>query len=229
MSTEQLPLKEWIIIFYPQTGATRLCPSLDFAQNIVGQKSFLQNGYKSPNDFRVKHDHTKLEDCWRKAHKHHAWSFPKTAIGSLEDYSPEPPDCGTEEFARRFWEFLQDVGDRLTRPRDQVMGKPKENYQLRVVDMRNLVADTEAFKEKYNKQARIVFQCLLDTDKEFLTEEEIKKAIYGLVATRTLKTKQEPWVIFQYYRPQFIKDGYVLRGGKPRQSRKQHELVGDYE
>jgi hypothetical protein len=103
------------------------------------------------------------------------------------------------------------------------MGNPKENYQLRVVDMTKLSSDEEAFKNKYNKQARTVFQALLDTGKEFLTEEEIKKAIYRLVAERALKTKQEPWVIFQYYRPQFIKDGYVIRGRKSKTSRKDQE------
>jgi hypothetical protein len=224
MSTESLPVKEWIVIFYPQTGAARLCPSVDFAQNIVSSKSaFAQHVYRSPNDFRVRHDHVKLETCWKLLHKSASWQLPKTAIGKLEDYDPEPPDCGTEEFAKRFWEFVQDVGDRLSTPRMAVMGNPKENYQLRVVEMTKLSGDEEAFKNKYNKQARTVFRALLDTGKEFLTEEEIKKAIYRLVAERALKTKQEPWVIFQYYRPQFIKDGYVVRGRKPKTSRKEQE------
>jgi hypothetical protein len=71
----------------------------------------------------------------------------------------------------------------------------------------------------YNKQAKTVFVALLENGRQFLTEEDIKKLIYSLVAERKLLTKQEPWVIFQYYRPQFIKDGYVIRGRAPKKSR----------
>lgn len=230
MSSDQLPVDEWIVLFYPQTGAARLCPSIDFAKNSVGAKSFLSNGYKSPADFRFKHDHAKLENCWRLVHEHHSWSMPKTAIGKLEDFSPDPPDCGTEEFCNRLWEFIQAVGDRLTKPRIQVMGKPKEHYELKLALMKDAV-ENGTVQEIYNKQARTLFLALLDTGKEFLNEEEIKKLIYGLVAARALKTKQEPWVIFQYYRPQFINDGYVVRGGKPRKSRQSNDFYGadDYE
>jgi hypothetical protein len=223
--SEQLPIDEWIVIFYPQTGVARLCPSLDFAANILSSRSaFASHVFKSPNDFRVRYDHTKLEECWKLLYKSTAHYLPKTAIGKLDDHSPEPPDCGTEEFAKRFWSFIQDVGDRLSTPRMQVMGTPKHNYQLRLADMDKLYEDTEAFKNKYNKQARCVFTALLNEGKEFLTEEEIKKVIYRLVAARELKTKQEPWVIFQYYRPQFIKDGYVIRG---RASKSKGQSDGD--
>jgi len=157
-------------------------------------------------------------------HKTASWKMPKTAIGKIEDFSPEPPNCGTEEFAKLFWDFIQNVGDRLSTPRMAVMGTPKHNYQLRLSEMDKLYEDTEAFKDKYNKQARCVFTALLNIGKEFLTEEEIKKAIYRLVAERQLKTKQEPWVIFQYYRPQFIKDGYVIRG---RASKTKDNTDGD--
>lgn len=224
MSLDQLPINEWVVIFYPQTGAARLCPSLDFAQNVVTSAStFHKHVYKSPNDFRVRHDHAQLENSWRALHKTSSWKLPKTALGKVEDYSSEPPDVDTETFSKLFWEFLQNVGDRMSAPRMSVMVNPKENYQLRVGEMTKLANDEEAFKEKYNKQARTVFLALLNNGKEFLTEEEIKKIIYRLVADRTLKTKQEPWVIFQYYRPQFIKDGYVLRGRVPKTSRKEED------
>lgn len=213
MSTDELPIDEWVVIFYPQTGAVRLCPTLDFAENATSSKTaFLQHVYKSPNDFRIRHDHMQLEKCWRAVYKTASWAMPKNATGSLEGYSPEPPDVDTETFVKLFWKFLQDVGDRLSKPRMSVMTKTKENYELRLAAMTKLAGDDELFKETYNKQARAVFTALLDYGQQFLTEEEIKKLIYRLVAERILKTKQEPWVIFQYYRPQFIKDGYVVRG-----------------
>lgn len=211
----ELPLREWIVIFYPTTGAARLCPTLDFARGTISGSTFLKHVYKSPNDFRVKHDHMTLEKCWRLLYKTAAWRFPQTAIGALEDYSAEPPDVGTEEFAKLLWEFIQDVGDRLVAPQMNMTVKVKENYELKLGKMKELIDDEKAFKETYNKQARTVFQALFEIGEQFITEDQIKKTIYTLVAERRLKTKQKPWVVFQYYRPQFIKDGYVIRG-RPR-------------
>jgi len=211
MPAHELPIREWVAIFYPTTGAVRLCPSVDFAKQSISASSFNKHLYKSPNDFRQRHDHATLENCWRLLHKHVSWQFPKTAIGSIDSYSDVPPDTGTEDFCNLFWDFIQDVGDRLQAPQVKT-DREKDHYELVIGKMTALVNDLEVFKLTYNKQARTVFKALLDTGKQFLTEEEIKKLIYGLVAQRQLKTKQEPWIIFQYYRPQFIKDGYVVRG-----------------
>ncbi len=211
----ELPLNEWIVIFYPQTGATRLCPTLDFAHNHL--KTFVKtNLYRNPNDFRVKHDHGFLEQCWRTVHSRHTEYTPKTATGSIEDHSYDPPDVGTEEFAKQLWQLLQDVGERLSVPltggsKNDVTAT-KENYEFRLGDMSKLIDDETAFKGLYNNQARTVFEALWRKNEQFLDEYEIKKLIYTLVANRELKTKQKPWVVFQYYRPQFIKDGFVIRG-----------------
>ena len=211
----ELPLNEWIIIFYPQTGATRLCPTLDFAHNHL-KTVVTTNLYKSPNDFRVKHDHAFLEKCWRTAHERHSDYLPKSATGRIDDHEYDPPDCGTEEFARRLWQLLQDVGERLSVPSTggskNDSTATKENYEFRLGDMTALISDEDAFKDKYNNQARTVFEALWHKNEQFLDEDQIKKLIYTLVANRALKTKQKPWVIFQYYRPQFIKDGFVIRG-----------------
>jgi len=214
----ELPIREWIVIFYPTTGATRLCPTLDFAKNAVTSMStFNKHVYKSPNDFRVRHDHHALEKMWVELHKSVSWRFPKTAIGKLEDYPVTPPDLGTEEFCRKLWDFLQDVGDRLSTPQmSGTKAQTKENYELRLGLMNDLVSDEEKFKNQYNNQARTVFVALLDHGKQFLNEDEIKRIILMLVANRQLKTKQEPWVVFQYYRPQFIKDGFIVRGRQPK-------------
>lgn len=213
----ELPTREWIVIFYPTTGATRLCPTLDFAKNYVNGSTFAKHGYKSPADFRARHDHHALEKMWKELYKSRSWAMPKSAIGKLEDYSPEPPDVGTEEFCKLFWEFLQDVGDRLIAPQmSGTKAQTKEKYELKLAAMHQLMDDEEAFKEQYNNQARIVFRALFDHGKQFLNEDEIKRIIFTLVAERKLKTKQEPWVIFQYYRPEFIRDGYVIRGRAPK-------------
>lgn len=206
----ELPINEWIVIFYPRTGAVRLCPSLDYATQTLSSKSAAQHIYKSPNDFRTRHDHHSLESFWVLLHKHVSWGFPKTAVGSLENYSQQPPDVGTEEFCKLFWNFIQDVGDRLVAPQQEVQ-RSKEHYELRLSKMKELI-ESEDYKKTYNNQARTVFETLYQENKQFLVEDEIRSLILGLVAARRLKTKQDPWVIFQYYRPQFIKDGFIVRG-----------------
>lgn len=218
MSLDELPLNEWVVIFYPTTGAARLCPTLDFARNVAKSTlTFNKHVYRSPNDFRTRHDHHELERSWVELYKTAAWRFPKTATGHIENYTKTPPDVDTETFCKLLWEFIQDVGDRLTVP--QITGskaETKEQYQLKLGAMRQLMEDEDAYKKKYNNQARIVFEALYNNYEEFLNENEIKKIILNLVAQRKLKTKQEPWTIFQYYRPQFIKDGYVIRGRAPK-------------
>lgn len=216
MSVNELPLKEWIVIFYPTTGVVRLCPSLDFAHNQAGSPATIaKHVYRNPADFRARHDHATLEKAWVEVYKFVNWRFPKTAIGKLEDFDITPPDVDTETFCKLLWEFAQAVGDRLSTPR---LGadKTKQNYQLKLGDMRVLMENEKLFKEKFNNQARIVFTALFDNDEELLTEDRIKKIIYRLVADRQLKTKQEPWIIFQYYRPEFIKSGYMIRGRQPK-------------
>lgn len=212
---DQLPTNEWVVIFYPQTGSVRLCPTLDYANHYLSAKSALTHVYKSPAVFRQRHDHDSLERFWRAVYKNAAFYLPKTATGTLEGHDPTPPDVDTETFANLFWQLLQDVGDRLVAPVIKTE-KAKDQYELKLVAMRALAEDEGTYKKTYNKQARTVFSALLDYNQQFLTEDDIKKLIFELVAARKLKTKQKPWVIFQYYRPQFIKDGFIVRGKGPK-------------
>jgi hypothetical protein len=222
MSLYELPLNEWIVIFYPQTGATRLCPSLDFAKNYI-KSSSMTSIYKSPAEFRSRHDHHFLEKCWTVLYKRSLEGLPKSASGILDGYSETPPDVGTEQFVKLFWQFLQDVGDRLQAPSTGA-GLTKDNYELKFPLMHALASDEKAFKLKYNNQARRVFTALLENGRQFLQEDEIRRVVYGMVVDRELKTKQDPWTVFIYYRPQFIKDGYIVRGlERAKKVRKQND------
>lgn len=211
----ELPRDEWVVIFYPQTGSTRLCPTLDFAKQVLTSVHSHKHIYKSPGDFRYRHDHHALESFWRALYKSSSWRVPPTATGVLDDYEETPPDVGTEEFCNLLWKFMQDVGDRLVQPAIRI-DKTKEHYELKISAIGELVESGE-IREKYNRQASLVLTALYENGKQFLLEDEIKALILRLVADRQLKTKQEPWVVFQYYRPQFIKDGYVIRGRAPRE------------
>lgn len=209
----ELPINEWIVVFYPQTGSVRLCPTLDYAEQMLSSKSsFSQHVYRSPADFRQRYDHPTIEKLWKAAHKNAAWSFPKTATGKLEDWDLTPPDCGTEDLCARFWNMLQDIGDRVQAPVEKTKGSSR-TYEFKLAEMKAFT-ESDDYEERYNNQSRVVFEALLNERRQILTEDEIRTIIYGLVASRRLKTRQEPWIIFQYYRPMFIKDGYVVRGGK---------------
>lgn len=211
----ELPQDEWVVIFYPRTGSLRLCPTLDFARHTVSSQHSEKHIYKSPGDFRQRHDHHTLENFWRAVFKQASWHLPKTATGSLEQYGETPPDMDTESFVKRLWQFMQDIGDRLSTPSIK-SDKSKSHYEFKLGLMDALSKNEEDFKEKYNNQARTVFMALLNNNEQFMDEDDIKNLILRLVADRKLKTKQKPWVIFQYYRPQFIKDGFVVRGRAPK-------------
>lgn len=216
----ELPQNEWVVILYPNTGSVRLCPTLDFARNMLSSVSQMKHIYKKPADLKERHDHHFLEKCWEMVHKTASWHLPKTATGSIEDYDKVPPDTDTENFSNLLWQFLQDVGDRVQAPTIRTE-RTKDHYELKLGKMTELIHNEEEFKKQYNNQARTVFEALWENNEQFLTEEDIKKIIFDLVAGRKLKTKQQPWVIFQYYRPQFIKDGFVIRGRAPKKTREE--------
>lgn len=211
MSKNELPLNEWVVIFYPQTGTVRLCPTLDVAKEMVSASTAAKHLYRSPGDFRQRHDHHTLEKFWQAARKNAAFYLPKSATGNVDSHDETPPDTDTETFAKLLWRLLQDVGDRVRAPQQTQL--TKEHYELKRAEMQSLADDEAEFKERYNNQARKIFRALLDSGKQFLLEDEIRHIVLGLVVRRELKTKQDPWVVFQYYRPQFIRDGFILRGG----------------
>lgn len=209
-----LPPTEWIVVFYPRTGALRLHPSLDAAQHHLSKPAWPLNIYRSPLDFKHRHDHFALEDFWEKVYKNCLWRFPKYAIGTLEEWEPRGPDLPTEEFSYKLWEFFQAVGDRVAKLSIH-QTKSRFHYELHLDKMKRLVYDEVEFKNTYNKQQRAIFSRLCEFPSPYLLEDEIRKMMFELVAARRLKTKQDPWLIFQYYRPQFIKDGFISRGSDP--------------
>jgi hypothetical protein len=47
-----------------------------------------------------------------------------------------------------------------------------------------------------------IFEDSMDTEKHTISEKDLKDAVIKRAAE--LKTRQDPWRIFQYYRPQLI-------------------------
>lgn len=214
MDTTVLSPNEWIVVFYPTTGALRLHPSLDAAKHSISPHSWPLHIYRSPLDFKHRHDHFALERFWNLVYKNCLWRMPRLALGNLEDWEPQGPDLPTEEFSYKLWEFFQAVGDRVTKLSIHKT-KSRFHYELHLDKMRKLASDEVLFKQTYNKQQRVIFTRLCQMQSPYMMEIDLKKMMLELLASRLLKTKQDSWLIFQYYRPQFIKDGFISRGSDP--------------
>lgn len=210
----ELPEDEWVVVFYPQTGALRLHPTVEAAKQHLSKYGFISHCYKSPKDFQTRHDHFALESFWRKIYDNATWRWPKEALGpKIAESDAAPPDCDTERFTHELWSFMQRVGDRVKKL-SVAQTRSKDHYFLNLVRMRELISDEETFKKSYPKQCRVIINRLSKYETPYVLESELERMMLNLLATGQLKTKQDPWLIFQYYRVQLIKDGLVARGNE---------------
>lgn len=70
-------------------------------------------------------------------------------------------------------------------------------------------------------QAKVILRALCETRKRSLTEGEVFE-VCGTLAER-LKTKQDPILIFRYYRKRLVEDGWLTVEDAPKQDRKTAE------
>lgn len=205
---------EWIVIFYPQTGVIRLHPTLEAAKRHMSKSGFISHHYRSPKDFQARYDHFTLEKFWAMIVKDVQWRWRKTAKGpELTEADLTPPDCDTERLSKELWNLMQRVGDRV-RHLTSSQTRAKDHYVLNLTRLRSTVADEAEFKKKYPKQCRIIVERLSAYETPYVLESELERMMNNLVATGKLKTKQNSWLIFQYYRPQLINDGLIVRGNE---------------
>lgn len=88
--------------------------------------------------------------------------------------------------------------------------KPKHNY---AIALDRVKAAKAAGYVGYPRQAQQILNALIARDKAISLESDLEQMMNELVANRTIKTKQDPWRLFQFYRPQFIDDSLIQRGG----------------
>lgn len=209
---ESLIQSEWVIVFYPTTCALRLHPTLHAAQASIAKLSWPIHIYRSPADFRLRHDHLALERFWRGLYAATMkFGLPKYATGTISEHDATPPDLPTEAFCKSLWDLMERVGDRVIRLSTQFV-RSKEHYEVVGKKIQDLMADEELFRDSYPKQARIILDALNRQESPYLLEADLMKLMNHLVAQGKLKTKQDSWRIFQYYRPQFIDNGLLVRG-----------------
>lgn len=209
----EMATDEWVVIFYPQTCALRLHPTIDAAKQHMSRIGFAVHCYRSPKDFQIKHDHLSLERYWKGICDNVNWRWPKTAQGpKLTEEDLTPPDCDTERFTRELWALMQRVGDRV-KGLSLAQTRSKDHYCLNLNSLKELLLQ-EDFKKAYPKQCRIIIERLSKYETPYVLEKELERMMLNLVAMGQLKTKQDPWLIFQYYRDRLIKDGLVVRGNE---------------
>lgn len=211
--TTEMPDNEWIVVFYPQTCAIRLHPTLEAARQHLSIHTFATNVYKSPLDFQKRFDHDDLEGFWTRICALADWRWPKYAKGPrLEHQDYQFPDCGTEAFTKELWALIQRVGDRVVRL-SITQTRSKDHYQLNIPKMKALIA-SENYKKSYPKQCRAIIERMSEYDSPFQLESELERMMKALVVYGKIKTKQDAWLIFQYYRKQLMDDGLFSRGNE---------------
>jgi hypothetical protein len=206
--------ENWVAVLYPQTGALRLYPGLSVAKTHVSAATLTRYSFRSPVELQRLYAHDGLENLWRKIFEHPVWGWPKSAAGPLPtDADREPPDLSSESLARELWDLVMRVGDRVVRV-SAGQASPKSHYYL---NRETLAQVVDGNVTGYPKQARVIATALYDLGVTYVEEDALRKMMLRLTTSGQLKTKQEPWLIFQFYRAKMIKDGLFSRGAQDDQ------------
>lgn len=210
-NTEATAAEDWFAILYPQTGALRLFPSISLARLHYNTTEITKYGYRSPIELQRRNDHHTLEKMWAKLFEHAGIGWPRTAMGPLPaETETTPPDCSTETLAKELWGLMHRVGDRIQRAGGSKI-KSKEHYTINVPKLDVMCRDEAAMKA-YPRQCRVIILALWDLDEPYVLESTLKRMMLELLASGKLKTKQDSWLIFMFYRKQLIDDGIITRG-----------------
>jgi len=201
-----------VAVIYPQTGALRVYANMALAKMHVAPSELARYGMRSALDLKRNFAHDRLEAIWRKLFDHMVWGLPKTAVGPAPTgLDLDPPDCGTDLLADQLWALMMRVGDRITQA-TATQKQSRDQYQIFTSKISALLDDTEASKA-YPKQCRQILGALRDLKDEFVHEDRIKRMMSELVVYGGFRTKQDPFLIFAFYRKRLIDDGFFLRGG----------------
>lgn len=202
-----------VAVIYPQTGALRVYANMALAKMHVAPSELARYGMRSALDLKRTFAHDRLEVIWRKLFDHMVWGMPKSAVGPAPTgLDLDPPDCGTDLLADQLWDLMLRVGDRINQV-TTTQRQSREEYQIYHDKIRALLADEEAAKA-YPKQCKQIMSALLDVKEEFVHESRLKKMMSELVVYGGLRTKQDPFLIFMFYRKRLIDGGLLSRGGE---------------
>lgn len=120
------------------------------------------------------------------------------------------PAAYTGDPAHRLHRVCYEVGDYVKTAGLVQSGKQMQRH-LYEFNIKKITEKVETWR--YPRQARIILKAVLATNSAYHSEDELQKLMLNLIATGQLRTKQDHWRVFQYYRPQYINDGFLIRGG----------------
>lgn len=128
----------------------------------------------------------------------------------LFDPEPDVPDTG--RLAEDTWALMVRVARRYgyTQVTVEAGTKAGDNYRIEL----DLIQAAKLGEYRgYPRQAAIILDALLRAGQQYYHEEDLLLLMNQLVGSGTIRTRQDPWRIFQYYRPQMIDDNIIIRGG----------------
>lgn len=209
---EPTTVDDVVAVVYPQTGALRIYASHNLAKMHVAPTELARYGMRSALDMKRAYAHDRLESIWRKVHEHMVWGMPKTAVGPApQEHELTPPDCETERLADELWSLMMRVGDRITEAAT-IQRADRSQYHIKRDKLALLLDDAEGMKE-YPRQCKQILAALYDLKDEFVHEDKLKRMMIELALYGGFKTKQDPFLIFMFYRKRIIDAGLLSRGG----------------
>ena len=190
------------ILLNERTGTMRVFSSLNLAEAIFG----IGRPITGPTDLLKRYPGDKLyviyENCY-------AWCNERKPIPNTFVTPRQAWDMlDTKQVADSIWVLGRELGDRTTRIPKVQEGDGKPTSAAYVVDLRMAQAIL-ASKKDLVKQARQLIQVLVNEGYDFYTKTEIRRVLNSPKACQTIKSRQDNWRIFRYYRP-ILKDLGVL-------------------
>lgn len=101
--------------------------------------------------------------------------------------------------------------EQMDRRKSGQRGGPRESLLTRKYSLKNPVDSgvTLDIPPQAMVCLRILTRAIKDNGGEYVTEEDLKKAVVKAAEEKTLVTRQDPWRIFQYYRPTLLRMGLI--------------------
>lgn len=106
--------------------------------------------------------------------------------------------------------FIKEGTPRLEHTKSDGTPERKSSLGSRKYFLGKRAAEFDKHSAQYPPQMKTCFAFLLGNikqDRDHITEEDFKRVVMERQAE--LKTRQDPWRIFQYYRPRLIQEGMV--------------------
>lgn len=178
------------LIFFPETGVARKFRSYDQAQEHYPGHDVLAGPIAVPLD-AVEYWYEQLFD----------WAVDRDSlrVGTSQATSadgrhhPSPSNLDHPKTSREaFWRLAESVAD-------TVSFKKKDGYMVNLARCDSLLANREL--EVLPTQAWSIVEFFAEERRDYYTRDEMRRLCNTVAFLVKVKTRQDPWRIFRYYRP----------------------------